>query len=303
MDAVPPAPPPLSAQTLAPDLLTALLFRGLSDTPVHEALSIVLDTGLYRRDVGQYQLTGVSRVQPGGGTPLADAYGQTAKYMGQARTALFHQRPHSPPPSHPQALSVTVALLSPPAVVLVGEFREDTPQLRYLIGWGLAGAMPEHALVCALGEDALGTLLAAIESAFGPLGELPKNNAEVARLAQNLWQLVPPRADRRLRELCRDPTAMQVETALESTRQAMRRAGLVACGSLATAVAQVAGELRTSLDSYRHERDGLARLCSDQPIVADLVRLAVSTELADARWMPVSPTERRRGDGSQRAPR
>src|SRR6185312_4851198 len=76
-----PPPPPLSAQRLAPDLVTSLLFRPVTESVVHEALALVLDTGLYRRDVGQYQLTGVARVQPTGGTVLGEVFGVAARLL------------------------------------------------------------------------------------------------------------------------------------------------------------------------------------------------------------------------------
>src|SRR6185295_10436098 len=110
----------------------ALLFRSVAHSAVHEALAIVLETGLYRRDVGQYQLTGVARVQPGAATPLGEVFGAVSRFLGQRRAA---------------APATKVALLSPPAIVLMGDIREETPELRYLLGASLAGAMPEHALV------------------------------------------------------------------------------------------------------------------------------------------------------------
>jgi hypothetical protein len=292
-----PPPPPLPAQRLAPDLVASLLFRPVADSAVHEALALVLDTGLYRRDVGQYQLTGVARVQPGGGTVLGDVFGTVARYLGQARTALFHLRPQAGAAQPPPAPSFKIALLSPPAVVLTGDLREDTPELRYLLGAALAGAMPEHAIVNALGEEALRTLIDALHAAFGPIADLPRGNAAVARLGQNLWQLVSPRADRRLRELCADTSAITYEAAVSVTRQAMRRAGLFASGSLGTAVAQAAPDLSFQLDAYRGAPDGLARAASEHPEVADLLKLAIRTELAEARWAPGATPERRRGEG------
>ncbi len=101
--------------------------------------------------------------------------------------------------------------------------------------------MAEHALVNALNEDALRTLIDALLAAFGPVANLPRGNAAVARLGQNLWQLVPPRADRRLRELCGAPISF--DSAVSGTRQAMRRAGLFAAGGLAIALPLVAFEL------------------------------------------------------------
>jgi hypothetical protein len=302
-----PPPPPLGSQRLAPDLVTALLFRTIADSPVHEALSLVLDTGLYRRDVGQYQLTGVARVQPAGGTVLGEVFGAIARLLGQARTALFHQRtPASagPPPSVPGLPpSSKIALLSPPAIVLTGDVREETADLRYLLGAALTGAMPEHALVNALGEDALRTLIEALNAAFGPVASLPRGNAVVARLGQNLWQLVPPRADRRLRELCADLSAITYEAAVAGTRQAMRRSGLFASGSLATAMAHAGRELGFAPGAYQGSPDGLARACAEHPEVADLVKLAIRTEFAEARWSPAPPQERRRVEGGPRSQR
>ncbi len=302
----PPAAPPLSSQRLAPDLVAALLFRSIADSAVHEALALVLDTGLYRRDVGQYQLTGVARVQPTGGSVLGEVFGVIARFLGQARTALFYQRAVAPPPDPPAHAppSFKIALLSPPAVVMSGEVREETPELRYLLGAALTGAMPEHTLVNALGEEALRTLIDALHAAFGPVANLPRGNAAVARLGQNLWQLVPPRADRRLRELCSDLTTITYEAAVAGTRQAMRRSGLFASGSLATALAQVAPDLGTPLTSYLDgSADGLARACAAHPEVADLVKLAIRTELAEARWSPGTAQERRRAEGASRTPR
>jgi cellulose synthase operon protein C len=294
--------PPLATQRLAPDLVASLLFRSIADSAVHEALALVLDTGLYRRDVGQYQLTGVARVQPTGGSVLGEVFGVVARFLGQARTVLFYQRAAAGGPA-PAAPSFKIALLSPPAIVMSGDVREETPELRYLLGAALAGAMPEHALVNALGEEALRTLVDALHAAFGPVAHLPRGNAAVARLGQNLWQLVPPRADRRLRELCADLPAITYEAAVSGTRQAMRRAGLFAAGSLGTALTLIAPEIELSLEELQGAPDGLARACAAHPDVADLVRLAIRTELAEARWTPGTAQDRRRAEMGPRSQR
>jgi hypothetical protein len=184
-----------------------------------------------------------------------------------------------------------------------GEVREETAELRYLLGAALTGAMPEHALVNALGEEALRTLIDALHAAFGPIANLPRGNAAVARLGQNLWQLVPPRSDRRLRELCADLSAITYEAAVAGTRQAMRHAGLFASGNLGTALAQVAPELGIALSGYQGSPDGLARASAAHPEVADLVRLALRTELAEARWLPGTAQERRRAEMGPRSQR
>ena len=286
-----PTPPPLANQRHAPDLVASLLYRSVADSPVHEALAIVLDTGLYRRDVAQYQLTGVARVQPGATTVLGDMFGTVSRFLGQARTALFHQRT-------PAAPSAQIALLSPPAIVFAGDVREETPELLYLLGASLTGAMAEHALVNALSEDALRTLLDALLAAFGPVANLPRSNAAVARLGQNLWQLVPPRADRRLRELCTSPISF--DSAVSGSRQAMRRAGLFAAGGLAIALPLVAFELGLPPEP-EDSPQWLSNLCDAYPSIADLVRLSIRAEFAEARWQQASPLDRRRVETGPRS--
>jgi hypothetical protein len=244
--------------------------------------------------VGQYQLTGVARVQPGAATPLGEAFGAISRFLGQGRTALFHQR-------GPGAPATKVALLSPPAIVLMGDIREETPELRYLLGASLAGAMPEHALVNALTEEALRTLIDALHAAFGPVANLPKGNAAVARLGQNLWQLVSPRADRRLRELCAKTESISYESAIGGTRQAMRRAGLFATGNLSTALSLLAFELSLPPGSLVEPPGTLARSCETHPAVADLVRLALRSEFAEARWAQSTTPDRRRSEATPRS--
>ncbi|WP_437886340.1 hypothetical protein [Sorangium sp. So ce307] len=294
------APPLLAAQRDAPELVSALLFRDL-ESPVNEALAIVWETGLYRRDASQSGLVASERVQPTSPTLLGELYGVVAGHLGLLRTALYHQRASSPAPSSPEGQVVRV---NPPAVLLRGELREDTPELRYLLGAHLAGAMPDHVLANTSTEDELRTLLSAVVAAFGPLeatAQSSRGNPAVVRLEQNLWQLIPPRAERRLREICDSADKMTYEGAIRTTRTAMRRAGLFAAGSIATAVRATIKERGLELAVPLSRPEGLAAACAAHPEIADLVRLATRMEYAEARWQPGTvPSLRRVDTGSSR---
>ncbi len=272
-------PPPLSAQRDAPALVSSLLFRQV-DSLVNEALAIVWETGLYRRDAASYGLTGVERVQPNAATPLGEIFANLLRLFGLGRVWLFHRRTPGP-------IRSEVALLASPSVVLTGEIgASDMAPLLYVVGSHLTGAMPEHALVNGMPADELRTLIDALVAAFGPLDAAPRGNRAVVRLEQSLWQLIPPRAERRLREICAHPEELSYEAAVRGTRQAMRRAGLFASGSLSTAVRVVAEQAGYDLAPLRAAPDGLERVCLDNPDIADLVRLAIRTEYAEARWLP-----------------
>jgi hypothetical protein len=201
------------------------------------------------------------------------------------------------------ALEARIALNVPPAVFIGGEVQGDSPEVRYVLGAAMAGAMPEHALINGLPEPELKIVLDALLAAFGPLGAVPRENARAVRLAQDLWQLVPRRHERRLRTICEVEGALEIEEVIARTRQAMRRAGLFAAGDLGTVVQLAASELRTPLDSSRSPGDiGLAAMSSAHPNLADLVTLALRSEFAEARWQPSTSGLRRSDSGAKLRP-
>jgi len=303
-----PPPPLMSQREATPEVVSSLLFR--NPEPANEALALAWETGMFRREANHYRLTGLERVQLGAGTVVGDAYAGVARLLGAVRTPLFH-------PRGPGALQAQIALLSPPAVILVGDVKEESSDLRYMLGASLAGAMPEHALVNGWPEESVSTLLETLIAAFGPVDASPRPPSSprlispdtlgrrglgesVAKLEQDLWQLIPPRGARRLAELCADTRAMTSDAARKSTRRAMRRSGLFACGSLATAVRMAVAELRLDLDTPLTHPEGLFRACAAHPEVADLVRLATRTEYAEARWQPATASDLRRTESGSR---
>ena len=85
---------------------------------------------------------------------------------------------------------------------------------------------------------------------------------------------------------------------VEGTRKIMRRAGFFAAGDISIAVRMTVHELALPLDVPLTDPDGLAAACRAHPAIADLVRLATSSEYADARWQPSSSHDRRRAEVS-----
>lgn len=286
-------PPPLSAQRDAPELVGALLFRDI-DASVNEALAIVWETGLFRRDAGQFGLTGLERVQPGLATVLGEVYGMVAERLGCLRTPLFHQRQAA---GRTSLIEPQVLPLLPPAVMVRGDIRQETAELRYLLGAHLTGAKSEHVLACSLSTEELQTLLSALVAAFGPLNAegVPRKDPAVIQLEQNLWQLIPPRGERRLRQICSDQ-GISHEIAMHVSHLAMRRAGLYAAGDLTVAIHATIKECGINLPIPLSSPNGLAEACSTHPEIADLVRMAIRMEYAEARWQPEPVTSVRRTD-------
>lgn len=295
--AVPITPPPLSTLMTSPELVLALLFRPL-ETPLDEALTITWDTGRYRREPSHYGLSGAIRVQPGATTTLGEAYGSVIRVFGATRTPLFHRRLAPTQGGIGAPLSMQVALLTPPAMLLVGDVLKDTSELHYLLGTGIAGTMPEYVLGRGLPEELFRTLVAALEAAFGPVNPNVKTDPAVARLGQDLWQVVNPRTDRRLREIFANGATATYDAPFQAARRAARRAGLFACGDLPTAVRLIVAEQNIALDVPLSAPDGLSRACEKHPEIAEVVRLATRSEYAEVRWNGATPTDPRKGRGA-----
>ncbi len=276
----PPVEPPLlESQPEQPDRVKALLFRDMLGATA-EALSLVWEGAehVFRRDAGTYGVTGVERVPLGAPTAVARLYSVAARALGLTRTPLFQRRSSG-------AVTVSVALLSPPALILSGEVRRETPELAFHIGAMLAAAMPEHVLLFGSPESQTRSVLKGLSMAFGVPHDSHSGLSAVANLAEVLWESVPARSQRRLRELCDVPGALDYDAAMAMARRTVRRAGLFVTGDLGVALAEACSDEGIAPRSLS-EPGGLSALCSASPAVADLVRLAASAEYAEARWQP-----------------
>jgi hypothetical protein len=168
--------------------------------------------------------------------------------------------------------------------MVLGDVRDDTAALRYALGQGFAAALPQSALLVGLPEMESRVLWNAMLAAFGPpeFGKL--GDPAATRLVQAFWNTIPPRSQRRLQELlAKAPT--DFDAALERSRQSGRRIALFLCGDIGYVLRVVCAELSLSEDLLATDRFG--ELVASSPIIADLVRLAVSADYADARFHPM----------------
>jgi hypothetical protein len=273
-------PPSLADQVEQPDRVRAVLFRDMT-VAATEALALVWNGAqhMFRRDPSSYGVTGLERVSPTSPTPLARQFNAASRVLGMTRTPLFQRKSGEP-------ISINVALLSSPALLLNGEVKAESATLGYHLGVMLAATMPEHVLLYGASEAQVENVLRALMAAFGPPQAGRGHLASVATLAEMLWESMPARSQRRLRELCDDASRIEYSLARSAAKQAVRRAGLFVSGDLTVAIRETCADQGVStwgLDAP----GGLAALCSSSPAVADLVRLATSAEYASTRWQQV----------------
>jgi tetratricopeptide (TPR) repeat protein len=276
-------PPPLAAQPAEPGML-ALLTRPSCDT-TGDALALLWDgaTQLFARDAASYGITGVERVVPGNSSVIARLYEVAVRVLEAPRIPLFVPRMTAGTPvAH-------VAVLSPPSIILAGDVREETTELRFALGRGMAAAMPQSVLRLGLPPAEARAVLDAMRAAFGPPEMSRRVDARAARLAESFWQVMPARSQRRLQELLQSAEAVEYEDLVARAHQAGRRVGLFLGGDFAHAVHVLLAESPSRADYQAPSLATLRSLCESLPAMADLLRIAVSPEYAQARWHSVAP--------------
>jgi hypothetical protein len=277
----PTAPPLIDDQPEQPDAVRALLQQGAQGPAIDVLRALWLHAGhLFRRDAGSYGVTGMERIAPTAPNPLARAYAAGARLLGVGRPGIFY-RPQDGP------LEYQVALIQPPALVLGGKLPSGVGHLAYHVGAMLTATLPEHALLYAMREEQLSEWLMATLVAFGP-PDPERRVADVAVMAERLWESIPAREQRRLAVACEQPESLTTLAAWSIASQVARRAGLFLSGDLRVTVERACVEEGLDAGTLASS-GGLARLCRDSQVIADLVRFAAGPEYADARWQPTRP--------------
>ncbi len=300
------APPPLTAQASQPGILTLLTRH--SHEPAGEAFGVVWEgaPAVFAKSPAAAGMTGLERVVPGPTSALSRLYEAALRLLDTPRFALFHKHTTNlgkpkkggelPFEEEGTPLTLSVALLTTPAAILAGDAREDSADLRWTLGQALSCVLPQNALVLGLPQAEARSLWSVILGAFGPPGLVTVDRKD-AQLADMLWQTIAQRTQRKLKELLQTSDATPFDLVLERARQSGRRVGMFLTGDFAHAARTVIADFPQSDAADLERPGGLERLCAQLPSLADLLRLAVRPEYADARWHLPTPASQRLASG------
>lgn len=299
------APPPLTAQNAQPGILTLLTRH--SREVAGEAFGVVWEgaPAVFAKTPATAGMTGLERVVPGPTSALSRLYEVALRLLDTPRFTLFQKRPSNLGTPRKGELSfeeegaplgLSVALLTIPAAILSGDVREDSVDLRWMVGHALSCVLPQNALVLGLSPADARALWGVILGAFGPPGLVTVDRKD-AQLADILWQTLAPRTQRRLKELLASSEATPFELVLERAKQSGRRVGMFLTGDFAHAARRTLVDFPQANPEELERPGGLEKLCAQLPSLADLLRLAVRPEYADARWHLPTPAAQRLSSG------
>jgi hypothetical protein len=287
------APPPLAAQPVDPDVVEATLFSDLASVDT-EILALLWETGLEHRSLASFGLSAESQVPLGVAGEPAARFTSLVKRLGSPRP-LFVAATWPPraeavvPPGH-LANQVRVLLTPQPSILARASTQEAVDPSAFL-AYALATCAPAFVLAAHAPAARIERLWSATMAAFGPVAPREAGQrtssaaaleAEVVRLAAELWNVVGPRAERRLRELC-DGGDRSLANARCAARRAGLRAALYASGDLRATLALAASVLGTTLPPSELG-GGLHLAAANHPEVADLLRVACRADYARLRF-------------------
>lgn len=268
--------PPLSEIHEQGEAASALLRQACS--PANEAMALVWEHScdLYKKDLAYYGVSGIERVPLHAPTALGQMYADASRLLGRGRTPIFRSQAG-------EEIAMQVALLVPPAVIVAGDVHEPSSELNYHLGAMLTAASPEHALLYGCPPDDVAHLLHALSLSFGAghTGGGQRPSPQVTRVASYFWETIPARAQRRLSQLCAEPSELALASVATASRLALRRAGLIVCGDLPTAIEDACMEAGLEPPEKLSQ---LAVCAGQSPAVADLLALALSPEYAELRF-------------------
>ncbi len=290
------APPPLNAQIVQPGLI-GMLLRPSFD-PIGEALGLLWEgvAPVVGRDPASYALTGVERVVPGGHSAIARIYELAVLLLGTPNVPLYARRPSAEPSEGSLRLTggtisgrvlgpptPSVSLLKVASATVSGDVREDSALLRLAVGRSLAMALAPCALLFGLKEQEARVFWNAMHAAFGPPQQGKLDDPSGLRLVETFWSSVSQRTQRRISEILATRTD-RFEDAVLRAKRSVWRVGLFVCGDFVLTARAILAE------SGGGRLESLADLeprCAENPILADVFRLAVSPDYAAARFQPV----------------
>jgi tetratricopeptide (TPR) repeat protein len=290
-------PPPLAAQPEQPGIFT-LLTRPSSDN-IGEALALLWEgaaqlftrdaSGQSLPDASSYSAPGIERIVPGARPAIARMYELAIRVLDAPRIPLFAARAGTSGASGPPASRV--GLLWPPSVFLSGDVRQESTELLFELGRGMSAALPQNVLCLGLPPSEGRAVVEALRVAFAPPEPGRQVESRAARLAESFWNIVPARTQRRIQLLLSGGSFPEYDYVVERALQSGRRVGMFLSGDFG----HTARSLLTGRPGGVAALQGnLRALCEELPMLADLLRLAVSPEYASARWHGVDSGTARR---------
>jgi hypothetical protein len=277
------APPPLEVLVESREAVFHLVFGHLAGT-INDALAVAWRGGVLRGQRRSEVPDGLAPVAMNDGTDAGRLQGALLRLVPLEGARLYRRSALGP-------LDVRMSLRAPFGAVLEGVEDGSSHDVAYVVGSALASSTAPCAFAEGLDQDDLDVLVRTFLTAFGPVPQdeaVGLRDAMSAQLVQELWAAARGADERKVRELCYDPSRVSAGIARHLSARARRRLGLFACGDLHTAIRRTAAELGIGPHDASRDPETVRELCT-HPSIANLIELALDPAYAECRWRRGTP--------------
>jgi hypothetical protein len=224
---------------------------------------------LFRRPLGNYGVGASDFIATRDDNAFSEALREVASVLGVEYEAYLA-------PSGRDAVSVVPTY--PPSVI-VGDGTAQAPiALRFRLGVCFEEARPSSVLLATLTRDAMTTLLAAVEAAFGAADAQTSIPREAASLASELWRTLPAATQKQIGNLLRSlpPGQLVYRPLSEQLRLRATRVGLIASGALDVALDNLELDADGPLPRVPISEAGFESALREHSLLAQLINFALS---------------------------
>jgi antitoxin (DNA-binding transcriptional repressor) of toxin-antitoxin stability system len=224
---------------------------------------------LFGKALAHFGVSASDFIASGEHGPLSDALEDAKRVLGLEYEAYLAPQGRT---------SIDVALTAPPAILVARDIPKDRVALRFRLAAAFERARPQSALLAGLGPVEANVVVTAIVAAFvrgaPERADVPR---EAALFTADLWRNLPEETQRQV-ELCMREVHEPVDAATlrAALRQRAARVGLVVCGSLSVALAQLGLDQSPAAPRLAGSETALAEALAGRDDVRDLVCFALS---------------------------
>jgi hypothetical protein len=225
---------------------------------------------LYKKPLQAFHVFGTDRITPLVQSPVAQSFFAAAGLLDAVDVPLFGRRMGGN--------DLFVARTVPPCVIIGPTLDGSESDLRFRFARSLVLARSTNILVATLDEHEGRTLAVATVTAFGPTESSSAVDKSAASLAAELWRIIPPRAQREIRDLLNSLVQpLQYDAVRNSTFSQAARAGLVCAGDTRAATLALRGMEPALASADFSTEEGWQSACRTSHVMRELVRFALSS--------------------------
>ena len=238
--------------------------------PWCEALELLWENApsLAVERLSDYGVNTGDQITPFSSGPVAPVIERAIRAFGYVRASVYSKRERK--------MQIDVVRTNPPSVIVLLPLGKIPPALDFQISRNLWAASGRRILAATLPVDEGEKILEAAVEAFGRHSRRDKIDPIVSSIVQDMWQIIPPRIQERLRGMIQGAPPATFAEIRRVVRAECIRAGFLFSGDLPGAVREfLPSDMLSSLEGDI-PRDLLTGIVKDSPEICAFVRFAFS---------------------------